>query len=141
MLLLLNPDGLLVSGRGSTPCQLTLQPCKRLGLGIRAARIELLSLGQLFAGAGEISCLGRNLRLHEVRLGATGVIAQHLVHELLRLLEVTGVGRLVNLVNGRIGGEHRTGTGQSHHQDPRSCYPLEHCHVCKASSEAENPTL
>jgi len=68
-----------------------------------------------------------------MRLGAPGVVAQHLIHELLRFFQVPRVGRLVNLVNGRIGGQHRTGTGQSRHQDQGSCYPLEHCHVCKAS--------
>jgi hypothetical protein len=67
------------------------------------------------------------------------MIFQHLVHELLGLIQVARAGRLIHLVDRGIGGQHGAGARQSHNQGQRSCNPLEHYHVCPPQSEAKDP--
>jgi len=81
---------------------------------LRQARIELLGTVKLGTREPGIALAGVELGLNVVSLGAGGMIPQHLLHHLLRLIEMTRLRGVVNLLDGGIGVRQgrRTGKGK-----------------------------
>ena len=94
--------------------QLALQRLNGTRILVGQAGIDLLGLRELGAGEPRLAFFRVQLRLDVVRLGTFGMIAQHLIHHGLRLIVVTRLGGLVDLVHRRIGGAIGGKHGQAH---------------------------
>ncbi len=94
--------------------QLPLQGTQRRTVGEAKRRIQLLRGRELLARSGEITDPRVELGGDEMCLGVLRMITQHLVDHLLRLGEVPGLCRLIDLMRGGIGlSERRTGDTQN----------------------------
>jgi hypothetical protein len=82
-----------------------------LRLGERQAGRQLLGLGQRLAGTGDLALARRQLRLHEMGLGALRVQHQHLLDHGLRLLQAASLRRVIDLLQGGFGLRHRAQAG------------------------------
>ena len=87
----------------STETEFGLQRLDRARVFIRKAGLQLFGLTEFGACKGRLAFARVQLRLNVVRLGAVRMIAQDLIHHLLRLIEVAARGRLIDLVDRRFG--------------------------------------
>jgi hypothetical protein len=98
--------------RGSGPVELGRQPLDGFGLGERKVRSQLLGLAQRAAGAVELALRGKQLGLHEMRLGAVGVVFQHLGDHRVGIGHPAAVRRVVDLLDGGVARWGRAGLRQ-----------------------------